>query len=92
MYLSMTIWAYQLKILRIIRATITSSDDVVNDKNVDVCITAALASWATIINQTLLKCSSILNSILKWPTMLLVRNSGSTNVRTCMTTGFSISS
>jgi len=42
MYLSVTIWAHQLKILQVVRATIASSDDVVDDKNVDVRVAAAL--------------------------------------------------
>jgi hypothetical protein len=47
MYFSVTVWAYQLEVFDLIRATITLSDNMVDDKNVHVGIAATLASRAT---------------------------------------------
>jgi hypothetical protein len=51
-YLGMAIWANQLKIVQIIRATIGSSDNMMHHKNVYIRVAASLTLRATGIDQT----------------------------------------
>jgi hypothetical protein len=53
-YFCVTIRADKLKIVRIVTATITSSNNMMHNKNIYVAIATTLAPGASLLNQTFL--------------------------------------
>jgi hypothetical protein len=79
-YFGVAVRANQQQVVPIIRAAITSSNDMMDDKNVDIRVIAALAPRPANLEEPTLQCASVLNAILARPIYIRVSCTSSARV------------